>query len=33
LDEIHPSEWEAVSSHWVKRVRCVLENNRDYYHE
>jgi hypothetical protein len=33
LDEIHPSEWEVIFSHWVKRVRWVLENNGDYYHE
>jgi hypothetical protein len=33
LDEIQPSELEVVFSHWAERVRCVLENNGDYYHE
>jgi hypothetical protein len=33
LNEIQPPEVVAVFSHWVQRVRCVLENNGDYYHE
>jgi hypothetical protein len=33
LNEIHPPEVVAVFSHWVERMRCVLENNGDYYHE
>jgi hypothetical protein len=33
LNEIRPSEWEVVFSHWVERTRLVLENNGDYYHE
>jgi transposase len=33
LNEIQPSEVVAVFSHWVERVRRVLENNGDYYHE
>jgi hypothetical protein len=33
LDEIHPSELEVVFSHWVERVRWVLESNGDYYHQ
>jgi hypothetical protein len=32
LDESQPSELEVVFSHWVERVRWVLENNGDYYH-
>jgi hypothetical protein len=31
-DEIQPSELEVVFSHWVERVRWVLENNRDDSH-
>jgi hypothetical protein len=33
LDEIEPPEVVATFSHWVERVRWVLENNGDYYHE
>jgi histone-lysine N-methyltransferase SETMAR len=33
LNEIHPPEVVAVFRHWVERVRWVLENNGDYYHE
>jgi aromatic ring-opening dioxygenase catalytic subunit (LigB family) len=33
LNEIRPPEVVAVFSHWVERVRCVLENSGDYYHE
>jgi hypothetical protein len=33
LDEIQPSELEIVFSHWLKKVRCVLDNNGDYYHK
>jgi hypothetical protein len=32
LEEIQPSELHVVFSHWVERVRWVLENNGDYYH-
>jgi histone-lysine N-methyltransferase SETMAR len=33
LNEIQPPEVAAVFSHWVERVRWVLENNGDYSHE
>jgi hypothetical protein len=33
LNEIQPPEVVAVFSHWVERVREVLENNGDLYHE
>jgi hypothetical protein len=33
LNEIQPPEVVTVFSHWVERVRSVLENNGDYYHE
>jgi hypothetical protein len=33
LNEIQPPEVVAVLRHWAERVRWVLENNRDYYHE
>jgi transposase len=33
LNEIRPPEVIVVFSHWVERVRWVLENNGDYYHE
>jgi hypothetical protein len=33
LDEIQPSELEVVFSHLVERVRWILENNGDDYHE
>jgi hypothetical protein len=33
LNEIEPPEVVAVFSHGVERVRWVLENNGDYYHE
>jgi hypothetical protein len=33
FNEIQPSELEIVLSRWVERVRWVLENNGDYYHE
>jgi transposase len=33
LNEIQPPEVASVLSHWAKRVRCVLENDGDYYHE
>jgi histone-lysine N-methyltransferase SETMAR len=33
LNEIQPPEVVAVFNHWVERVRWILENNGDYYHE
>jgi hypothetical protein len=33
LNEIQPPEMVAVFSHWVERVRWVLEDNGDCYHE
>jgi hypothetical protein len=33
LNEIQPPEVVEVFSHWIERVRQVLENNGDYYHE
>jgi hypothetical protein len=33
LNEIQPPEVRAVFSHWVERVRWVLKNNEDHYHE
>jgi hypothetical protein len=33
LNEIQPPEMVAVFSHWAERMRWVLENNGDYYHE
>jgi histone-lysine N-methyltransferase SETMAR len=33
LEEVRPSELQIVFSHWVERVRWVLGNNGDYYHE
>jgi hypothetical protein len=33
LNEIQPPELVAVFRDWVERVRLVLENNGDYYHE
>jgi hypothetical protein len=33
LNEIQPLGVVAVFSHWVERVRWVLENNGNYYHE
>jgi aromatic ring-opening dioxygenase catalytic subunit (LigB family) len=33
LNEIEPPEVIVVFSHWVERVRWVLENIGDYYHE
>jgi hypothetical protein len=33
LNEIQPPEVVAVFSHWVERVRWVLENSGGYYHE
>jgi hypothetical protein len=33
LEEVQPSEFHVVFSHWVERVRRILENNGDYYHE
>jgi hypothetical protein len=33
VNEIQPPEVVAVFSHWVNRVRLVLENNGHYYHE
>jgi transposase len=33
LNKIQTPEVVAVFSHWVERVRWVLENNGDYYHE
>jgi histone-lysine N-methyltransferase SETMAR len=33
LNEIQPPEVIAVFIHWAERVRWVLENNGDYYHE
>jgi histone-lysine N-methyltransferase SETMAR len=33
LEEIQPSELHVVFSHWVERLRWVLENNGDSDHE
>jgi hypothetical protein len=33
LDAVRPSKLHVVFSHWVERVRWVLENNGDYCHE
>jgi hypothetical protein len=33
LNGVRPPEVVAIFSHWVERVRWILENNRDYYHE
>jgi transposase len=33
LEEVQRSELHIVFSHWVERVRWVLETNGDYYHE
>jgi hypothetical protein len=33
LDEIRPSEVVAVFNDWMEKVRWVLENNGDHYHE
>jgi hypothetical protein len=33
LEEVQPSELHVVFSHWVERVRWVLENNGDSSHE
>jgi hypothetical protein len=33
VEEVQPSELHVVFSHWVERIRWVLENNGDYYHE
>jgi hypothetical protein len=33
LNEIQPPEVVRGFSHWVERVRWVLENNGDYHHE
>jgi hypothetical protein len=33
LNEIQPPEVVTIFSHWVERVRWILENNGDYYHE
>jgi histone-lysine N-methyltransferase SETMAR len=33
VEEVQPSELHVVFSHWVERVRWVLENNGDDYHE
>jgi histone-lysine N-methyltransferase SETMAR len=33
LEEVRPSELQIVFSHWIERVRWVLANNGDYYHE
>jgi hypothetical protein len=33
LEEVQPAQLHVVFSHWVARVRWVLENNGDYYHE
>jgi hypothetical protein len=33
LEEVHPSKSHVVFSHWVERVRSVLANNGDSYHE
>jgi hypothetical protein len=32
LEEIQPLELEIVFSHWIERVRWVLENNGDLYY-
>jgi hypothetical protein len=32
LNEIQRSELELTFSHWLERVRWVLANNGDYYH-
>jgi hypothetical protein len=33
LKDVQPSEFHIVFSHWIERVRWILENNGDYYHE
>jgi hypothetical protein len=33
FNEIQLPEVVVIFSHWAERVRWVLENNRDYYHE
>jgi hypothetical protein len=33
LNEIQLSEVVMVFSHWIERVRWVLENSGHYYHE
>jgi hypothetical protein len=33
LNEIQPPEVIAAFSHWVGRVRWILENNGNYYYE
>jgi hypothetical protein len=33
LEEVHRSKLHVVFSHWEERVRSVLANNGDYYHE
>jgi hypothetical protein len=33
FEEVQPSELHVVFSHWTERVRWVLENNEDCYHE
>jgi aromatic ring-opening dioxygenase catalytic subunit (LigB family) len=32
LEEVQPSELHVVSSHWVGRVRWIVENNGDDSH-
>jgi hypothetical protein len=33
LEVVHSSELQVVFRHWIHMVRCVLENNRNYYHK
>jgi hypothetical protein len=33
LNEIHSSELEHLFRHWINRVRWVMENEGDYFHE
>jgi histone-lysine N-methyltransferase SETMAR len=33
LEEVHLSKLHVVFSHWVERLRSVVANNGDYYHE
>jgi hypothetical protein len=33
LEEVQPSQFHVVFSHWLERVRWVLENNGHDHHE
>jgi hypothetical protein len=33
FNEIQSSELQLVFHHWIERVKWVLANNEDYYHE